>query len=274
MKKYLVIGNPINHSLSPKLHTYWINQNNINASYTKQKLNINDLKNLILKVREKKINGVNITVPFKKEIIPYVDKLTSSAEATQSVNTISLTDGKIIGHNTDIEGFVKAIKEIKYNIVGKKILIIGSGGVSPSIIFALYKMKAYNIVLSNRTKEKATYLQNFYNNTIVEKYGWNKIKVVKWGDVPEFDIVINATSVGLTKDQKLDLDFSNIGKDKLFYDVIYNPQETNFLKLGKNSGNKTENGKKMFVYQAAEAFKIWHSIEPEINQEVMDLLDD
>ena len=274
MKKYLVIGNPINHSLSPKLHTYWINQNNINASYTKQKLNINDLKNLILKVREKKINGVNITVPFKKEIIPYLDKLTSSAEATQSVNTISLTDGKIIGHNTDIEGFVKAIKEIKYNIVGKKILIIGSGGVSPSIIFALYKMKAYNIVLSNRTKEKATYLQNFYNNTIVEKYGWNKIKVVKWGDVPEFDIVINATSVGLTKDQKLDLDFSNIGKDKLFYDVIYNPQETNFLKLGKNSGNKTENGKKMFVYQAAEAFKIWHSIEPEINQEVMDLLDD
>ena len=274
MKKYLVIGNPINHSLSPKLHTYWINQNNINASYTKQKLDINDLKNLILKVREKKISGVNITVPFKKEIIPYVDKLTSNAEATQSVNTILLTDGKIVGHNTDIDGFVKAIKEIKYNIVGKKILLIGSGGVSPSIIFALYKMKASNVVLSNRTKEKAIYLQNFYNNTIVEKYGWNKIKVVEWGDVPEFDIVINATSVGLIKDQKLDLDFSNIGKDKLFYDVIYNPKETNFLKSGKNSGNKTENGKKMFVYQAAEAFKIWHSIEPEINQEVMDLLDD
>ena len=261
MKKYLVIGNPINHSLSPKLHTYWINQNNINASYTKQKLDINDLKNLILKVREKKISGVNITVPFKKEIIPYVDKLTSNAEATQSVNTILLTDGKIVGHNTDIEGFVKAIKEIKYNIVGKKILLIGSGGVSPSIIFALYKMKASNVVLSNRTKEKAIYLQNFYNNTIVEKYGWNKIKVVEWGDVPEFDIVINATSVGLTKDQKLDLDFSNIGKNKLFYDVIYNPKETNFLKSGKNSGNKTENGKKMFVYQAAEAFKIWHNLK-------------
>ena len=274
MKKYLVIGNPINHSLSPQLHNYWIKKNNINAIYEKEELNNNDLKNLISKIRNKKISGANVTVPFKKEVIPYLDKLTLDAEATQSVNTILLTnDGKIVGHNTDIGGFKNAIKDTKYNPLGKKILVLGSGGVAPSIIFALYKMKVSIVILTNRTKSKAEYLQNFYNGIMVKENDRNKIKVVDWGEVPEFDMVINATSVGLKNDDNLDLDFSKIGKNKFFYDVIYNPKETNFLKTGKDLGNKTENGKKMFIYQAAEAFKIWHDIQPEINEEVNKLLD-
>ena len=88
-----------------------------------------------------------------------------------------------------------------------------------------------------------------------------------------FDVIINATSVGLKRDQTLNLDFSKIEKGKFFYDVIYNPKETNFLKAGKQLGNQTENGKKMFIYQAAEAFKIWHKVEPEINEEINKLLD-
>ena len=106
-----------------------------------------------------------------------------------------------------------------------------------------------------------------------EENGWNKIKVVDWGEVPEFDMVINATSVGLKNDDNLDLDFSKTKKNKFFYDVIYNPKETNFLKKGKELGNKTENGKKMFIFQAAEAFKIWHNIKPQIDDEVIKLLD-
>ena len=131
----------------------------------------------------------------------------------------------------------------------------------------------HNVTVYNRTKSKAEYLQNLYNGIMVEKNGWNKIKVVDWGEVPEFDMVINATSVGLKNDQKLDLDFSKIIRNKFFYDIIYNPKETNFLKTGKDLGNKTENGKKMFIYQAAEAFKIWHDVHPEINEEVSKLLD-
>ena len=273
MNKYLVIGNPIDHSLSPKIHNYWIKKNNIKAIYDKERLKSDDLKNLIIKVREKKISGVNVTVPFKKEIIPYVDKLTFGAESTQSVNTILLADdGKIVGYNTDIAGFENAIKYTKYDISGKKIFILGSGGVTPSIIFALYKMNVSSIKLTNRTRTKAEYLQNFYNSNTVKKNGWNDIKVVDWGEVPEFDMIINTTSVGLNSDDNLDLDFSKIGKNKFFYDVIYNPKETNFLKKGKDLGNKTENGKKMFIFQAAEAFKIWHDIQPEINEEVSELL--
>jgi len=274
MNKYLVIGNPIEHSLSPLIHNYWIKKNNIRAIYDKKKLSNTDLKDIIIKIREKSISGVNVTVPFKKEVIPYLDKLTLDAKATQSVNTILLTnDSKVVGHNTDISGFENAIKDTKYNLSGKKILILGSGGVTTSIIFALYKMKVSNITLTNRTKTKAEYLQKFYNSIAVKENRLNEIKVVEWGEMPEFDMIINATSVGLNINDNLNLDFSKIGKNKLFYDVIYNPKETNFLKQGKNLGNKIENGKKMFIFQAAEAFKIWHDIRPEINEEVNNLLD-
>ena len=116
-KRYLVIGNPIEHSLSPQLHNYWIKKNNINAVYDKLKLNISDLKHLFIKFREKRIDGINVTVPFKTEVIPYLDKLTPEAEQTQSVNTIYLDNQKIIGHNTDIEGFELARKNLNFDVL-------------------------------------------------------------------------------------------------------------------------------------------------------------
>ncbi len=274
MNKFLVIGNPIDHSLSPKLHNYWMEKNNINAIYEKEKLDSNNLQNFILNLRNKNICGANVTVPFKKEVIPYLDKLTPDAEATQSVNTILLdNEDKIIGHNTDIGGFENAIKFTKYDFKKKKVFLLGAGGVVPSIIFALNKMRVSSITLSNRTKKKAEDLQKFSNEKMLKKNKLSEIRIVNWGAIPEFDIVINATSVGLNNNQKLDLDFSNIGKNKFFYDVIYNPKETKFLKTGKDLGNLTENGKKMFIYQAAEAFKLWHNIQPEINEELIELLD-
>jgi shikimate dehydrogenase len=263
MKKYLVIGNPIEHSLSPKLHNYWIENNNINAIYEKQKLNENEIESLILEVKKKKLNGINVTVPFKKAVIPYLDQLTLEAENTQSVNTIYLDNDKVVGHNTDISGFELGIKDSKFETTGKKILILGAGGVVPSIIYALNKMKVSGITISNRTKNRAESLKNFFKN----------IKIVDWGEIPEFDMIINATSVGLNKDDQIDLNLSKVGKNKFFYDVIYNPKETNFLNIGKKLGNKTENGKLMFIYQAFTAFKVWHGVEPEINNEVIKLLD-
>ena len=263
MKKYLVIGNPIGHSLSPKIHNYWIKNNNIDAIYEKQKLNENEIEGLVLKVKEKKLNGINVTVPFKRKVIPYLDRLSLEAERTQSVNTIYLDNNQVVGHNTDISGFELGIKNLKFEVTGKKIFILGAGGVTPSIIFALNKMKVSEITISNRTKNRAESLKIFFKD----------LKIVDWGDIPEFDMIINATSVGLNNDDKINLDFSKVGKGKFFYDVIYNPKETNFLKIGKKMGNETENGKLMFIYQAFTAFKVWHGIEPEINNEVIQLLD-
>ena len=263
MKKFLVIGNPIEHSLSPILHNYWIKSNNINATYDKQKLDENELEQLILKVKEKEISGINITVPFKKTIIPYLEELSLEAERTQSVNTIYLKDNKVIGHNTDIVGFQTSIEKSKYNLENKEVLILGAGGVVPSIIFALTKMKPLKITISNRTKEKAENLKKLFKN----------IEIIEWGKFSDFDMIINATSLGLKKKDNLNLNFTSTSGDKFFYDVIYNPSETNFLKIGKNLGKKTLNGKLMFIYQALSAFNIWHGLRPNVDEKIIKLLD-
>jgi len=264
MKKYLVVGNPIEHSLSPKLHNYWIANHGIKAIYDKKKIEKNELRDLVSDIKKKKISGANVTVPFKKLIIPFLDKLTEEASKTQSVNTIYLNNEEIIGHNTDIDGFVHAIKKINFDFNKKKIFILGAGGVVSSIVFALKKMNVSNIMITNRTKAKALDI----------KFLFNDLKVVDWGIIPEFDVIINATSVGLKKNDKLNLDLSNIGKNKLFYDVIYNPPETNFLETGKKLGNKYENGKLMFIYQAVTAFNLWHGTNLIPNIETFKLLDE
>tara|TARA_Y200000002_G_scaffold276889_1_gene231059 strand:- start:472 stop:1080 length:609 start_codon:yes stop_codon:yes gene_type:complete len=201
-------------------------------------------------------------VPFKKTVISYLDELSLEAKKTESVNTIYLDKEKTVGHNTDIEGFEKSINDVNFNVKNKRILILGAGGVVPSIIFALEKMKVSRITVSNRTKEKAENLKKLFKD----------LSIINWGQIEDFDMIINATSLGLAKDDKIDLDFSLIGKGKLFYDVIYNPSETNFLKKGKNFGNKIENGLKMFIYQAQASFKIWHGIRPKIDNDVIKLL--
>ena len=261
MKKYLVVGNPIEHSLSPQLHNYWIKINNINAIYEKRKLHENEIKELISDLKNEKIGGINVTIPFKQKVIPHLDELTNQAKKTNSVNTIYLGTNGTIGHNTDVEGFEESLKYAEYDVKDKDILILGAGGVVPSIIFTLINLQARSIVISNRTREKAENL----------KKNFNKIKIVDWGNVPSVDMIINATSLGLKENDKFDLDFSKI-KNRFFYDVIYNPNETNFLKYGKKLGNQVINGKMMFIFQAQYAFKIWHNLLPKIDNEVLKFL--
>ena len=224
MKKYFVIGNPIEHSLSPKLHNYWLNQNKIEAIYDKKLINKNDLEDICNEIRKDNINGLNVTVPFKKEIIPFLDQLSKEAEETQSVNTVYMKNNKIIGHNTDIEGFELNIKDTKFNATGKKIFIIGAGGVVPSLIFALKRMKASNIIISNRTKQNAENLKNLFKD----------LTIVDWGIVPDFDMVINATSIGLNEDDLINIDFSKIEKINFFMMLFIIRKVQNFLVMQKN----------------------------------------
>ena len=270
MKKYLVIGNPIEHSLSPKLHNHWIKENNIDAMYDKKQLSKNEIKGIINEVKNEKINGINVTVPFKKSVIPFLDELTQLAKETQSVNTIFKKDNKIVGDNTDVGGFKQSLEYINYNVKNKKVFILGAGGVVPSILKALEKLGAAKVYISNRTKEKAKNLENNYKTSL-------DLETLDWGQSPDFDIIINATSLGLKNNDKIELDYNKhkpkfFGKKKLFYDVIYNPDKTNFLLKGEELGNETTNGKMMFICQAQLSFKIWHNILPKIDYETIKLL--
>ena len=156
-----------------------------------------------------------------------------------------------------------AIKYAKYDISNKNIFILGAGGVAPSIIYSLKKLNASKITLSNRTKEKAESLKVLFKD----------IEIVDWGTNIDFDMVINATSIGLNNEEEIKIDFSSLGPNKFFYDVIYNPRETTFLKKAKLLGNKVENGKMMFIYQAHQSFTIWHKKMPKIDDETIELLD-
>ena len=232
MKKYLVIGNPIGHSLSPLIHNYWMKKYClVDSVYEKRKAEKKDLKNIIEEIREDEIIGANVTVPFKKLIIPFLDELDSAAKETQSVNTLFKINNKIVGYNTDSAGFWDSIKEFySYSndsstlkpLDGKHIFILGAGGVTSSIIFAL-KNEGTKIVLSNRTREKADELRKLFP----------ELEVLDWGKRPSIcDIVINTTSVGLTKDEEVKIDFSdydkNFHKNTLFYDLIYNQKKQFF----------------------------------------------
>ena len=274
MKRYLVIGNPIEHSLSPLIHNYWMKKYHLRDSiYEKRKVEEKDLKNIIKEIRNNEIIGVNVTVPFKKLIIPFLDELDCFAKETESVNTLYKVSDKIVGYNTDRLGFAKTMRDFFSDkepytsepLGKKKIFILGAGGVTSSIIHAL-EHQGTKIILSNRTKEKAKGLKKLFP----------KIEVLDWGKKPpNCDIVINTTSIGLTKDEEINIDFSdyNKNKNKLFYDLIYNPKETNFLREARLRGNKTMNGQKMFLNQAIYAFNLWTNITPEIDDEVIELLD-
>ena len=260
MKKYLVIGNPIEHSLSPKLHNYWIKENNIDAVYDKKQLDETNIEGIMSDVKNGKIDGINVTVPFKKSVIPFLDQLTVLAKEAQSVNTIFKKDNKVVGDNTDVGGFEQSLKHINYSVKNKKVFILGAGGVAPSIIIALRGLGAAKITLSNRTKEKAENLKKIYSD----------LEIINWGETPDFNMIINATSLGLKNDDEVKLNYADIGPNKLFYDIIYNPNKTKFLSSAKQFGNQVENGKMMFIYQAQLAFKIWHNILPKVEDQLLD----
>jgi shikimate dehydrogenase len=262
MKKHLIIGNPISHTLSPKLHNYWFEKNKINGKYDKVLLKENEIESLIKKIKTKELHGMNVTVPYKQIVIPHLESLSETAKITNSVNTIFNKDGKIHGDNTDVFGFQESLSNKNIDLKNKEVFIFGAGGVVPSIILALTNLNIKKIYLSNRTLKNA--------NLIKDKF--NFIEVIEWGKIINCDLFINSTSVGLKNNESLGLNFENIKEKKIFYDVIYNPPKTSFLLEAEKKGHKVINGRDMFLYQAQKAFNLWHNLTPNIDAQLINYL--
>ena len=266
-KKFGIIGNPIKHSLSPTLHNYWFRKYGIDADYSIIDVEENGLPGVIDMVRNKDLFGINITLPFKQKIVPLLDILVNDAQITSSVNTVYLNDkGLLVGENSDVFGLQAAyLKEVD-KISKKKALVMGAGGVSPSVILSLQKSGVRDISIINRTLEKCMFLKKKFNNlTIIE---WSKIK----DEVKNFDIIINATSLGLKNGEDFDFDFDLVKQSLIYIDTIYNPLETKTLKNLKDKDIKVFNGLEMFIYQGQKSFYLWNKINPEIDQKLIELL--
>ena len=266
-KLFAIVGNPISHSLSPVLHNYWFNKYNIEADYSLLNIEEKDIVNILKKIRNKELNGVNITLPYKQKIIPFVDQLVNDAKSTSSVNTIYLDDSNsLVGENTDVFGLQAAyLKEIT-NAKNKKALIIGAGGVSPSVIFSLQKSKIKNISIVNRTHEKSIFLKKKFS--FLNILEWKSLKQ----EISKFDIIINATSLGLKNGDDFKFNFENVKNNLIYIDTIYNPIETKTLKFLKENKIQTFNGLNMFIYQGQKSFYLWNKINPEIDDQLIDLL--
>ena len=268
MKKFFgIIGNPIKHSLSPVLHKYWFKKYDINADYSILEATDKDLPDIIRKIREGDYSGINVTLPFKQKIINYIDKVINDAELTGSVNTVLLDNDKtIIGENTDVYGLQAAyLKEID-DSSNKKALVIGAGGVSPSVILSIKKSGIRNISITNRTNEKCIFL----------KKKFNFLNIISWGDlkikIKNFDLIVNATSLGLKNGDDFNFNFSNTKNEAIYIDTIYNPLETKTFKYLKEGGRRVFNGLDMFIYQGQKSFYLWNKINPEIDDELVELL--
>ena len=216
-KNFGIIGKPLSHSISPELHNFWFKKYNISANYSLLEIEQNEIEEIIKKIRNKELQGINVTVPYKQVVIPFLDLILDDAKETLSVNTISLNkDGKIVGNNTDVygleQGFLKRLGE--KNLEQNKILILGAGGVTPSIIYALAKKGIKQITISNRTIEKA--------EDIKKRFPF--IKIIKWEnietEVNSMNIIVNATSLGLKNSLDFTQEFKFIKNNLVYYDII------------------------------------------------------
>ena len=266
-KKFAIIGNPIIHSLSPVLHEYWFKKYNIDADYAIIETSDKDLPKIIEKVKQGYYSGINVTLPFKQKIINFVDKVINDAELTGSVNTVLLDNEKtIIGENTDVYGLQAAyLKEID-NSSNKKALVIGAGGVSPSVILSIKKSGINNISVTNRTNEKCIFLKKKFN--FFNIISWENLK----SEIKNFDIIINATSLGLKNGADFNFNFSDTKNETIYIDTIYNPLETKTFKYLKEEGRRVFNGLDMFIYQGQKSFYLWNKINPEIDDKLVELL--
>lgn len=251
-----VIGNPVQHTLSPMIHNYLSEKYGVNMIYTPFLVEDSGLKDAVMGIKGLGMRGVNVTVPYKQEVVRFMDELSDVAKELKSVNTIINDDDMLFGYNTDSYGFSMLLKHEEVDLTDKKILLLGAGGATPSVVYSLLSEPIETVDILNRTKEKAT---NIANN--MKKLGYKNVRV---GALEEkYDIIINATSVGLSKEDVSPLsDYSLVHEDGILIDLLYNPKKTIFLEIGEALGIRGVNGLSMLIYQAFYAYELFTGIMP------------
>lgn len=256
MKKFTVIGNPIEHSLSPTIHALFAKQFSIELEYTKTLVLEESFNAAIEKLKQNSITGANVTVPLKELAFSQVDILTERAQLAGAVNTLHFVDNNLIGDNTDGVGLISDLVEnININLENKNTLIIGAGGAARGIIAPLLDAKC-NITICNRTMSKATNLAEKF-----KKHG--SITAIPLNEVTkEYDLIINATSASLKK-ETININDSIIGESTICYDLMYSQKPTTFMEWAtENNVKQVYDGLGMLVGQAAHSFKLWHGKAP------------
>ena len=255
---YAVIGDPIDHSLSPNIHNAAFRSLNLDSTYIAYRIPKGELAAGIEALKTIKIAGFNVTIPHKIEMIKYLDVLDENCNLIGAVNTVSNDGGILKGYNTDITGFLDPIKKRNLTIKDSQVILLGAGGAARAIVTAMVKEKAGRITIINRTMENSTKLAEFAKKIggsvdIVSLQEANKL-------ITDYKFIINSTSIGM-KNELSPLSTESIGKDSIVYDIVYQPINTDLIKKSKENGATIIYGYEMLLSQAACSFEIWHKTE-------------
>jgi len=264
-KLYGIIGYPLNHTLSPYIHNTWFEKKNINALYLVFEQKEENFRKFVTGLKEIGVQGFNITLPYKQKIMKYLDELDGDANNIGAVNTVVRRENKFIGYNTDAYGFFQAFKKAFPNspIKSKKVLLLGAGGASPAVTYALLSHGA-EVTIVNRTLTKAKKLQKKFNFLFPQKVKTLVLDFQILKKNNDFDFIVNTTSYGLKGEKKplLSLDFAKKGT-KIF-DIIYGVK-TPLIRSAMERNFVFSDGKMMLIYQAEKAFRIWGFSKPDIS---------
>ncbi len=249
-----VLGYPVKHTASPCMHNAAFEALNLNWVYLPFEVKPENLELAVKALIPLNIRGVNLTIPHKKAVVPFLDELSPEAEFIGAVNTIVRKGNKLIGHNTDGKGFVRALEEEKISIAGKNILILGAGGASYGISRELFSKGAKKITIANRTLKKAQDLKKLLSGIEVLPLETTSLKSA----LKDTTIIINTTSVGMKENDPLLISEDCLTSSlEAVIDLIYSPSQTKLLKAAKNKGIKTLNGLGMLLHQGALSFELW-----------------
>jgi len=258
-----VIGWPIDHSLSPYVHRFWLKEYSIQGEYVPLAIDSKNLEGFLGGLSDNGWRGVNVTLPHKRSAMEMVDDLDSSARRMGAVNTIIVNkDGSLRGANTDGYGFLKNLKhcEPSWSASNGPVVVLGAGGVARAVLAVLIESGALEIRLVNRNQTRAEDLANEFNGPI-KVYNWSDRSTI----LSEARLLVNTTSLGMTGQAPLQIDLKNLPEDALVNDVVYTPIETDLLRKAKQQGNKTVDGLGMLLHQACFGFAAWFGVDPKVS---------
>jgi len=260
-----IIGDPVEHSLSPGMHNAAFRSVGLDHIYVPFKVKREELEDAINGARAMGIRGLNVTIPHKTEVIKYLDYLDIAAGLIGAVNTIEFGQNGAVGHNTDGIGAIRAIEDFT-TVKKKKIMVLGAGGAARAISFQLLLSEAESLVISNRTIEKAQELKDDLSEKLDQEVMITDLGTDLEKELKDTDILINTTPIGMYPNinHKPLITSDMMHKDLIVNDIVYNPLKTGLIIEAEKAGAKTISGIKMLMYQGIESFRIWTGIEPPV----------
>lgn len=255
-----LLGQPVSQSFSPNIHNYLSQKYKKNNIYMCFEIEKNDLQNAIQGIKTFNMKGCNVTIPYKVDIIPYLDKVEKNVLLIGAVNTIKSVNNELIGYNTDGIGFIKSLTDEGYDLKNKKVIILGAGGACRSIAVELANKQVSYIEIRNRSETNVKDICNLINSNFLTTSNYNT-NAVEENDLKNFDILINTTPIGMeSKECPIDINI-NPPKNLLVCDIVYKPHETTLLSWANKNNLKVVYGINMLINQGLLAYEIWEDIK-------------